>query len=59
MVIECVGKPFAVEQAIRLADLGASVLLFSVPAPDDTVPLPLFEDVYKRQQLPRGRTGRH
>ena len=33
---------------IRLADLGASVLLFSVPAPDDTVPLPLF-DVYKKE----------
>lgn len=48
VVIECVGKPFAVEQAIRLADLGASVLLFSVPAPDDTVPLPLF-DVYKKE----------
>ena len=48
VVIECVGKPFAVEQAIRLADLGASVLLFSVPAPGDTVPLPLF-DVYKKE----------
>ena len=47
------GKPFAVEQAIRLADLGASVLLFSVPAPTATVPLPLF-DVYKKELAIRG-----
>lgn len=48
VVIECVGKTFAVEQALQLADLGAVVLLFSVPAPDAMLSLPLF-DVYKKE----------
>lgn len=48
VVIECVGKRFAVEQALQLAGLGASVLLFSVPAPDAVLSLPLF-DVYKKE----------
>lgn len=48
VVMECVGKPFAVEQALSLAGPGASVLLFSVPAPDAVVSLPLF-DVYKKE----------
>lgn len=48
VVIECVGKDFAVKQAIEAAGFGARVLLFSVPAVDATVPLPLF-DVYKKE----------
>ncbi len=48
VVIECVGKPFAVEQAFSAAGFGATILLFSVPAVDATVPLPLF-DVYKKE----------
>ena len=48
MVIECVGKPFAVEQAFYAAGFGATLLLFSVPVTDATVALPLF-DVYKKE----------
>ena len=48
VVIECVGKPFAVEQAFSAAGFSANIVLFSVPAPDSTVPLPLF-DVYKKE----------
>ncbi len=42
VVIECVGRPFAVEQAIGAAGKGATVLLFSVPGVGDSVNLPLF-----------------
>jgi len=48
VVIECVGKPFAVEQAFSSAGFAATILLFSVPGVDATVPLPLF-DVYKKE----------
>lgn len=48
VVIECVGKPFAVEQAFKAAGFAATILLFSVPGVDATVPLPLF-DVYKKE----------
>ena len=48
VVIECVGKEFAVMQAIGAAGFGAHILLFSVPAVDATVQLPLF-DVYKKE----------
>ena len=48
VVIECVGKPFAVEQAFYAAGFGATLLLFSVPATDATVALPLF-DVSKKE----------
>lgn len=47
-MIECVGKPFAVRQAIECAGFNGTVLLFSVPAPDAEVALPLF-DVYKKE----------
>ncbi len=47
-MIECVGKPFAVEQAFSAAGFGATILLFSVPGVVATVPLPLF-DVYKKE----------
>lgn len=48
VVIECVGKGSAVRQAIEAAGFGAHILLFSVPAVDATVPLPLF-DIYKKE----------
>ena len=48
VVIECVGKPFAVDQAFGAAGFAATILLFSVPGVDATVPLPLF-DVYKKE----------
>ena len=48
VVIECVGKEFAVTQAIGAAGFGAHILLFSVPSVDATVKLPLFE-VYKKE----------
>ena len=38
VVIECVGKPFAVEQAFSAAGFAATILLFSVPGVDATVP---------------------
>ena len=48
VVIECVGKTFATEQAFSAAGFGATVLLFSVPQIDAKAPLPLF-DVYKKE----------
>ncbi len=42
VVIECVGKAFAVEQAIAAAGQGSTVLLFSVPNVDARIDLPLF-----------------
>lgn len=48
VVIECVGKVFAVEQAFSAAGFGATVMLFSVPQVDATAPLPLF-DMYKKE----------
>ena len=48
VVIECVGKTFAVEQAISAAGLGATILLFSVPLVDAKVAFPLF-DIYKKE----------
>lgn len=48
VVIECVGRIFAVEQAFTFADLGATILLFSVPSPDAMASLPLF-DVFKKE----------
>ena len=48
VVIECVGRTFAVEQAFAAAGFGATVVLFSVPQVDATSPLPLF-DVYSKE----------
>lgn len=48
IVIECVGKPFATEQAFHTAGFGATILLFSVPQVGAMAPLPLF-DVYKKE----------
>lgn len=48
VVIECVGKAFAVEQAFDAAGLGATVLIFSVPSVGAIAKLPLF-DVFKKE----------
>ena len=48
VVVECAGNPKAVRSAIDMADRGGRVLLFSVPKPDSSVELPLF-DVYKKE----------
>lgn len=48
VVIECVGKPFAAEQAIAMAGYGATVLLFSVPPVGAMAQLPLF-DVFQKE----------
>ena len=48
VVIECVGKTFAVEQAFQVAGAGATVLLFSVPSVGAKAELPLF-DVFKKE----------
>ena len=53
VVIECVGNQAATCSAFDAAGFGASVVLFSVPAPTATVPLPLF-DVYKKELNIRG-----
>ena len=47
-VIECVGNKSAARDAISSADLGGTVLFFSVPKTDATIELPLF-DVYKKE----------
>jgi threonine dehydrogenase-like Zn-dependent dehydrogenase len=48
VVIECVGKTVATDQAVRIAGRGASILLFSVPNMDAEYKLPLF-DVFKKE----------
>lgn len=48
IVIECVGKESAVVQAIEAAGFGAHILLFSVPAVNAAIQLPLF-DIYKKE----------
>lgn len=53
VVIECVGRPFAAEQAFRAAGRGATILFFSVPGVEDTVALPLFE-VYQKEWKIKG-----
>lgn len=48
VVVECVGNTEATAQAFKVAGRGARVLLFSVPHPDATAPLPLFQ-VFQRE----------
>ena len=48
VVIECVGHVSATAQAISAARKGGAILLFSVPRPDATVPLPLI-DVFQKE----------
>ncbi len=51
VVIECVGKNIAVEQAIKIADRGSKILLFSVPSPDAKIELPLFDVFVKELKI--------
>ena len=53
VVIECVGKTFATQQAVSAADKGATVLLFSVPQAGAEYGLPLFE-VYQKELTVKG-----
>lgn len=53
IVIECVGKPFAAEQAFQAAGSGATIVFFSVPATDSKVQFPMF-DIYKKELTIRG-----
>lgn len=48
VVIECVGKPFAVTQALEAAGAGAHILLFSVQPVGSTAALPLY-DLFKKE----------
>ena len=48
VVIECVGKTSATQQAFEVTNRGARILLFSVPTVDAKFSLPLF-DVYKKE----------
>mgnify|MGYP004609239157 CR=1 FL=1 len=47
-VIECVGKPSTMEQAIALAGEKATVMLFGLTAPRDTITIKPFE-VFKKE----------
>lgn len=42
-VIECVGKPSTIEQAIRIADHRATVMMFGLTKPDETITVKPFE----------------
>lgn len=47
-VIECVGRPETMEQAISLAGNKATVMLFGLTAPDDTISIRPF-DIFKKE----------
>lgn len=53
VVIECVGKPVAVTQAIEAAAKGAMLMLFSVPSVGAKLEIPLF-DIFKKELTIRG-----
>lgn len=53
VVIECVGRPVAVKQAVEAAAPGAMLMLFSVPSVGATYELPLF-DIFKKELTIRG-----
>lgn len=53
VVIECVGRPVAVSQAVYMADRGGKVLVFSVPNPTDKYDLPLTE-LFKKELTIKG-----
>lgn len=53
VVIECAGTIPSVKSAVDFANKGATILLFSVPAPDAEYALPLF-DVYKKELTIKG-----
>lgn len=47
VVIECVGNSHATQRAFDAAARGATVLLFSVPKPDATFPVPMYDIFHK------------
>jgi len=47
-VIECVGKPATMEQAIDIAGKKSTVMLFGLTAPEDTITLKPFE-IFKKE----------
>lgn len=47
VVIECVGNRHATQRAFDAAGRGATVLLFSVPKPDATFPVPMYDIFHK------------
>ncbi|MCL2035272.1 MAG: zinc-dependent alcohol dehydrogenase family protein [Oscillospiraceae bacterium] len=53
VVIECVGKTSAIEQAFECAAKGATILIFSVPSVDASYNLALF-DVFKKELTIKG-----
>lgn len=46
-VIECVGLPATAEMALKIADRGATVLLFGVAGKNDVLPVNLYDAFYK------------
>ena len=53
VIIECVGRPVAVGQAVHIAGKGSKILLFSVPNPTDTFELPLI-DIFQKELTIKG-----
>lgn len=50
-VIECVGRPSTIEQAIEIADNKAVVMMFGLTKPDETISLKPFEIFQKELEL--------
>ncbi len=48
VVIECVGKTNTIETGIEIAGKGATVMMFGLTKPDDTVPIKPFE-IFKKE----------
>ncbi len=53
-VIECVGRPATMEQALEIADNRAVVMLFGLTAPEDTITLKPFQTVFKKELVLKG-----
>ena len=51
VVIECVGKPVTIEQAIRIAGHKATVMMFGLTKPDETITVKPFEVFQKELML--------
>jgi len=50
-VIECVGRPSTIEQAIEIADPKAVVMMFGLTAPDETISVKPFQIFQKELEL--------
>ena len=51
VVIECVGKPVTIEQAIQIAGHKATVMMFGLTKPDETITVKPFEVFQKELVL--------